>query len=127
MHLYIDKSAHLSAECSRLVRRYLIIGRRKNNPDLVDELIDGLWTMDQDEFEEKYSSLSSSDRSKVSEAINRMRSEWLEDDDDYDDDDEDEENSLSLGDAALIYASKCYDEDYTFGYTVEELEDWLKG
>ena len=29
------------------------MGRRKNNPDLVDELIDGLWTMDQDEFEEK--------------------------------------------------------------------------
>ena len=102
------------------------MGRRKNNPDLVDELIDGLWTMDQDEFEEKYSSLSSSDRSIVSEAIHRMRSEWLEDDD-YDDDDEDEENSLSLGDAALIYASKGYDEDYTFGYTVEELEDWLKG
>ena len=30
------------------------MGRRKNNPDLVDELIEGRWTMDQDEFEKKY-------------------------------------------------------------------------
>lgn len=27
------------------------MGRRKNNPDLVEELIDERWTMDQDEFE----------------------------------------------------------------------------
>ena len=53
--------------------------------------------------------------------------QWIKMNSRNDDDDEDEENSLSLGDAALIYASKGYDEDYTFGYTVEELEDWLKG
>lgn len=56
------------------------MGRRKNNPDLVQELIDERWTMDQDEFEEKYYSLSSSDRSKVSEAINGMEDEFINDD-----------------------------------------------
>ena len=58
------------------------MGRRKNNPDLVDELIDGRWTMDQDEFEEKYNSLSSDDKSKVSSVIYGMESEWISDDDD---------------------------------------------
>ena len=48
------------------------MGRRKNNPSLVSELIDGLWSMDQNEFEEKYNSLSSSDMSKVSDAIDGM-------------------------------------------------------
>ena len=47
-----------------------------------------------------------------------------EDDYDYDDDDNDGEN-LSVYDAALIWASKGKDEDYTFGYTEEELEDAL--
>lgn len=56
------------------------MGRRKNNPDLVQELIDERWTMDQDEFEEKYYSLSSSDMSKVSEAINGMEDELMSDD-----------------------------------------------
>ena len=56
------------------------MGRRKNNPDLVEELLDGLWTMDQDEFEEKYASLSSSDMWKVSEAIDGMEAEFLGDD-----------------------------------------------
>ncbi len=58
------------------------MGRRKNNPSLVEELIDGRWTMDQDEFEEKYYSLSSSDMGKVSEAIYGMEAEWMNDDDD---------------------------------------------
>ena len=53
------------------------MGRRKNNPDLVNELIDGRWTMDQDEFEQKYSSLSSSDMSKVGEAIDGMEAEFM--------------------------------------------------
>lgn len=61
------------------------MGRRKNNPDLVDELIDGRWTMDQDEFEEKYYSLSRSDMSKVADAINGMEDEFLNGD--YDEDD----------------------------------------
>lgn len=58
------------------------MGRRKNNPDLVQELIDGRWSMDQDEFEEKYSSLSSSDMSEVSQAIYGMEEEFLQDDED---------------------------------------------
>lgn len=56
------------------------MGRRRNNPDLVEELIEGRLTMDQDEFEEKYFSLSSSDMGKVSEAINGMVDEWMDDD-----------------------------------------------
>lgn len=56
------------------------MGRRKNNPDLVEELIEGRWTMDQDEFEEKYNSLSSSDMSKVGEAINGMEDELMSND-----------------------------------------------
>lgn len=51
------------------------MGRRRNNPDLVDELIQGKWTMDQEEFEEKYYSLSSSDMSKVSAEIYKMDDE----------------------------------------------------
>lgn len=61
------------------------MGRRKNNPDLVQELIDGRWTMNQDEFEEKYNSLSSSDMSKVSGVIYNMENE------DYDGDSDDED------------------------------------
>ena len=57
------------------------MGRRKNNPDLVEELIEKRWTMNQDEFEEKYFSLSSSDMSKVAEAINGMENEWVNEDD----------------------------------------------
>ena len=56
------------------------MGRRKNNPDLVEELIDGLWTMDQDEFDSKYFSLSRSDMSKVSAAIDGMEAEFMGDD-----------------------------------------------
>ena len=67
------------------------MGRRKNNPDLVEELIDGRWTMDQDEFEEKYYSLSRSDMSKVARAIDGMESELMSDDF-FDDDEEDEED-----------------------------------
>lgn len=51
------------------------MGRRKNNPALVQELIDGRWTMDQDEFVAKYNSLSSSDMAEVSGAIYNMENE----------------------------------------------------
>ena len=64
------------------------MGRKKNNPDLVQELIDGRWTMDQDEFEEKFASLSFSDMTKVGEAIGGMERELLSQFDDDDDDDE---------------------------------------
>ena len=40
--------------------------------------------MDQDEFEEKYFSLSSSDMSKVSAAIDGMEAEFMEDEDEDD-------------------------------------------
>ena len=45
----------------------------------------------------------------------------------YDDDGLDEEGeALSVYDAALIWMSNGKDEDYTFGYTEEELEEALK-
>jgi hypothetical protein len=40
-------------------------------------------------------------------------------------DDEDSGEGLSVYDAALIWASNGKDEDYTFGYSEEELEDAL--
>jgi len=100
------------------------MGRRKNNPDLVDELIEGRWTMDQDEFEEKYYSLSSSDMSKVAEAIDGMQDE--DPDGLYDDDDDEDGESLSVYDAAEIWRSNGMDEDYTFGYSEDELRDALR-
>lgn len=42
-----------------------------------------------------------------------------------DDDDLDESESLSVYEAAQIWASNGKDEDYTFGYSEEELEDAL--
>ena len=45
----------------------------------------------------------------------------VNDEDEYDDDSE----TLSVYDTALIWASNGKDEDYTFGYTEEELEDAL--
>jgi len=42
---------------------------------------------------------------------------------DYEDDDDGE--GLSVYDAALIWASNGKDEDYTFGYSEDELEDAL--
>lgn len=37
----------------------------------------------------------------------------------------DDEESLSVYDAALIWASNGKDEDYTFGYSEDELEEAL--
>jgi len=99
------------------------MGRRKNNPDLVDELIEGRWTMDQDEFEEKYYSLSSSDMSKVAEAIDGMEGEFMSE---FDDDDDEDGESLSVYEAAEIWRSNGMDEDYTFGYSEDELRDALR-
>lgn len=45
---------------------------------------------------------------------------------DDDDDDDDDSESLSVYDAALIWQSHGCDEDYTFGYTEEELEEALR-
>jgi len=59
------------------------MGRRSNNPDLVQELIDRRWdeSLPQEEYTEKYNSLSSSDMSRVASAIGGMESEFLDDDD----------------------------------------------
>lgn len=100
------------------------MGRRKNNPDLVEELIDGRWTMDDDEFEEKYNSLSYSDMSKVSKVIEGMKDEMMNEIFD-ENDEEDECETLSVYDAALIWMSHGKDEDYMFGYSEDELEDAL--
>lgn len=97
------------------------MGRRRNNPELVKELIDGLWTMDATEFGEKYNTLSGSDMDIVGEAISGMEAEWTSRL--YDDDEEYAEDALSVDDAAMIWASNGKDEDYTFGYTEEELEE----
>lgn len=51
------------------------------------------------------------------------RNEHPEEFDDYVHDDDDE--SLSVEDAALIWASHGKDEDYMFGYSEDELEDAL--
>ena len=94
------------------------MGRRKNNPELVDELIEGRWTMPQDEFEKKYFSLNSSDQAVVDDAIYGMEDEFMNADDD---DDEDDSERLSLSDAADIWLSSGCDEDYTFGYSEKQL------
>lgn len=60
------------------------MGRRKNNPDLVNKLIEGRWTMSDSEFDSKYYSLSSSDMAKVARAIDKMEDElWDDPEDDY--------------------------------------------
>ena len=53
------------------------MGRRANNPDLVDKLVKERWTMDDDKFEEKFNSLSFSDRGKIMEVIDEMEHELL--------------------------------------------------
>ena len=55
------------------------MGRRRNNPDLVQELIDRRWdaSLADDEYTDKYNSLSSSDMSQVAEAIDAMESELM--------------------------------------------------
>ena len=54
------------------------MGRRKNNPELVDELIERRWEMDLGEFEMKYSTLSSSDKEQVDLATD---DDWGDDSD----------------------------------------------
>lgn len=53
------------------------MGRRANNPELVDELVRKRWTMSDKKFEEKYNTLSSDDQFKVSEVIYGMEDELL--------------------------------------------------
>ncbi len=64
---------------------------------------------------------ASSTRTEEYVDSNESRSYALDDIDEFDDDDE----TLSVWDAAEIWASHGKDEDYTFGYSEEELEDAL--
>lgn len=53
------------------------MGKKLDNPELVNELIDNLWNRRycQSEFERKYNSLSDRDMAEVSRAIGRMEKE----------------------------------------------------
>lgn len=53
------------------------MGKKLDNPELVNELIDNLWNQrySQSEFERKYNSLSDRDMTEVSRAIGRMEKE----------------------------------------------------
>lgn len=53
------------------------MGKKLDNPELVNELIDNLWNRrySQSEFERKYNSLSDRDMAEVSRAIGRMEKE----------------------------------------------------
>lgn len=62
------------------------MGRRRNNPELVEELIDNLWTLDHDDWDAKYESLSGSDEHKVAGAVNDMEKEYFADTTTDDDD-----------------------------------------
>ena len=62
------------------------MGRRRNNPELVEELIDNLWTLDHDAWDAKYESLSGSDKHKVAGAVNDMEKEYFADTTTDDDD-----------------------------------------
>lgn len=86
---------------------------------VVKQLLDGLWDMDDNEFEEKFNTLSYNDKIKVSNAIDKMDPVNHVMGDDYDDE------RISAYEAALIWQSNGKDEDYMFGYTEEELEDAL--
>ena len=44
----------------------------------------------------------------------------------YDEDEFDDSEAISVYDAALIWASNGKDEDYTYGYSEDELEEALK-
>lgn len=62
------------------------MGRRRNNPELVEEPIDNLWTLDHDDWDAKYESLSGSDKHKVAGAVNDMEKEYFADTTTDDDD-----------------------------------------
>lgn len=63
--------------------------KRKNNSDLVEELIENRWSMNDDEFEEKFNALSLDDKCRVADAIDDMEKEMFsnigieEDDEDF--------------------------------------------
>lgn len=96
------------------------MGRRKNNPALVQELISNRWNLEYENWDEKYYSLSSGDMSKVSNAVNNMEAEYFNGHDDAN-----SGERLNVYDAADIWMSNGKDEDYRFGYTERELENAL--
>jgi hypothetical protein len=52
-----------------------------------------------------------------------MQDEYMND---FDDDDDEDGESLSVYEAAEIWRSNGMDEDYTFGYSEDELKDALR-
>lgn len=54
------------------------MGFEKNNQELVEELIEKRWTMDDIEFEKKYESLNLDDKCRVAEVIDNMEEEMME-------------------------------------------------
>lgn len=56
-----------------------------DKPSAIRELIDKHWTMDQDEYEEKYGALTDNDRSFVASVIEEMGRRFLNGDFDNDD------------------------------------------
>ena len=91
-----------------------------DHSDLVQELIDGRWTMGQNEFEEKYALLNDDEREEVDAAIDGMNNEPIPGIDTGD-----EGEGIDVYTAADIWLSNGMDEDYMFGYTEEELRDAL--
>lgn len=101
----------------------------RDNPDLVDELIDEYQTMDPEEFDRKYEMLNTSDRMKVTAATITMEGFFVDDkfiEYEEDEDEDEEEEQLNVYDAAMIWAANGKDEEYMFGYSEEELEDALE-
>lgn len=101
----------------------------KDNPDLVDELIDERWMMDPEEFDRKYATLNASDMLKVASATIAADGFFIDDNFiDYEEEDEEDEyeEELNVYDAAMIWASNGKDCDYMFGYSEEELEEALE-
>ena len=106
------------------------MGRRKNNPELVEKLMKSYVNRPErkswDSFDKQLDSLSSSDRKEVEDFMEQQNIlfGYDEDDEDYEDDEDDEyDERLSASDAADIWMSRGKDEDYTFGYSDDELEE----
>ena len=91
------------------------MGRRKNNPELVEELIENVWRHEDYDYIEEYNSLSISDRNQVDEAIEEYEMDISDDCGE----------SYSIYDTALLWASRGCDEDGYGIYTAEELDEAL--
>lgn len=102
----------------------------KDNPDLVDELIDEKWIMDSEEFDRKYEMLNTSDRMKVTAATITMEGFFIDDKfidyEECEEEDADGDDELNVYHAAMIWAANGKEKEYLFGYSEEELEEALQ-